>query len=372
MNHTPGPPEEALSPPPAEILPPPEQVPLEFTGQAGEYFRIWIVNLCLSVLTLGVYSAWAKVRTQRYFYAHTRLAGAPLDYLANPIGILKGRIMVVGALAVYSGSTYVAPGLETVLGLIFMFALPWLVIKSLVFRAHNSSWRNIRLGFDGKYSEALKVFVGLPILIPFTLGLIYPYFQWRRARFVYNHSRFGTTPFAMNATAGQFFSVFTKASGLTLLAIAVLTFAGTVLLPLISNKLIPQFSPDDPIVPVLWLLAAVIPALVVWLCIIPAYAYVQAHTANTVWNNIRVGPHGFSCTLKTAPLGWIYLSNLIATVLSFGLAIPWTKIRMARYRVENMTLLKRGDLDRFVQAEAAQVSASGEEFGDMMDIDVGL
>lgn len=37
----------------------------EFRGRGGEYFRIWIVNLALSLLTLGIYSAWAKVRTGR-------------------------------------------------------------------------------------------------------------------------------------------------------------------------------------------------------------------------------------------------------------------------------------------------------------------
>ncbi len=42
--------------------PPAGPVALKFTGQQGEYFRIWIVNVCLSVITLGIYSAWAKVR----------------------------------------------------------------------------------------------------------------------------------------------------------------------------------------------------------------------------------------------------------------------------------------------------------------------
>ena len=42
--------------------------PVEFTGNAGEYFKIWIVNIALTVVTLGVYSAWAKVRKLRYFY----------------------------------------------------------------------------------------------------------------------------------------------------------------------------------------------------------------------------------------------------------------------------------------------------------------
>ena len=38
---------------------------LTFDGPAAEYFRIWIVNLLLTLLSLGVYSAWAKVRKAR-------------------------------------------------------------------------------------------------------------------------------------------------------------------------------------------------------------------------------------------------------------------------------------------------------------------
>lgn len=63
---------------------PPE--PLHFTGSGGEYFHIWIVNLLLTILTLGVYSAWAKVRRLQYFCRNTRLAGASFDYHGNPQG----------------------------------------------------------------------------------------------------------------------------------------------------------------------------------------------------------------------------------------------------------------------------------------------
>ncbi len=35
--------------------------PLNFTGKGSEYFKIWIVNIALSLITLGIYSAWAKV-----------------------------------------------------------------------------------------------------------------------------------------------------------------------------------------------------------------------------------------------------------------------------------------------------------------------
>ena len=56
---------------------------VEFRGRGGEYFRIWIVNIALSVLTLGIYTAWAKVRTQRYFYGNTYLAGESFVYHAS-------------------------------------------------------------------------------------------------------------------------------------------------------------------------------------------------------------------------------------------------------------------------------------------------
>ena len=64
----------------------------EFTGKGWEYFRIWIVNLLLTILTLGVYSAWAKVRRLQYFYRNTRLDGASFEYHGTPIAILKGRV----------------------------------------------------------------------------------------------------------------------------------------------------------------------------------------------------------------------------------------------------------------------------------------
>ena len=60
-----------------------------FTGSGSEYFRIWIVNLILSVVTLGIYSAWAKVRRLEYFYRNTRVAGASFDYHGRPLAILK-------------------------------------------------------------------------------------------------------------------------------------------------------------------------------------------------------------------------------------------------------------------------------------------
>src|SRR5262245_54813734 len=76
-----------------------------FTGSGGEYFRIWIVNMLLSILTLGIYSAWAKVRRLRYFYGNTHLAGSAFEYHGRPIAILKGRLLAFGVLLLSSWMT---------------------------------------------------------------------------------------------------------------------------------------------------------------------------------------------------------------------------------------------------------------------------
>src|SRR5678816_4784926 len=97
----------APAPPPA---PPPEEPSLHkmiFTGTGAEYFRVWIVNLALTVMTLGVYSACAKVRRLQYFYRHTRLAGSGFDYHGDPIAILKGRIVGLVLFGLYSAIGYV-------------------------------------------------------------------------------------------------------------------------------------------------------------------------------------------------------------------------------------------------------------------------
>ncbi len=64
-----------------ETARPEQPLSFEFTGNAREYFRIWIVNTCLTLFTLGIFSAWAKVRKKRYLYSHTQLDGTPFQYL---------------------------------------------------------------------------------------------------------------------------------------------------------------------------------------------------------------------------------------------------------------------------------------------------
>src|ERR1700690_99945 len=80
----------------------PEQ--MRFTGSGAEYFGVWIVNLLLTIVTLGIYSAWAKVRRLQYFYGHTGRGGSSFDFHGSPIRILIGRAIALVILVVYNFS----------------------------------------------------------------------------------------------------------------------------------------------------------------------------------------------------------------------------------------------------------------------------
>ena len=90
---------EGSAPPAAPAAPAPpvpavaQSYRFEFDAHGGEYFRIWIVNLLLTIVTLGIYSAWAKVRKLQYLYGHTRLAGSAFGYHGEPLKILRGRLI---------------------------------------------------------------------------------------------------------------------------------------------------------------------------------------------------------------------------------------------------------------------------------------
>jgi uncharacterized membrane protein YjgN (DUF898 family) len=75
--------------------------PLAFTGSGAEYFRLWITNLLLTVVTFGIYSAWAKVRRTQYFARNTQLAGASFDFRGNPWVMLRGRLLALVLLVGY-------------------------------------------------------------------------------------------------------------------------------------------------------------------------------------------------------------------------------------------------------------------------------
>ena len=70
-----------------------EAYPMEFTGSGGEYFRVWIVNVLLGIVTLGFYTL-ARRRTAMYFYGHSPVAHSPLEFTAQQRKMVLGFVLL--------------------------------------------------------------------------------------------------------------------------------------------------------------------------------------------------------------------------------------------------------------------------------------
>ena len=335
-----------------------------FTGSGSEYFRIWIVNILLSVMTLGIYSAWAKVRTQRYFYRHTRIAGASFDYHGQPLAILKGRIVSVVLFGGYYIANIVSPEAGGIAFLVLVALLPWLIMRSLKFRLANSSYRGLRFRFTGTTREAYWIFVGLPALSLLTLFGLVPFWHHRLKRYQHGHSWYGKTRFTFAAPVSAFYKAYGVAALSTLGLIVVTLFLFGMVLGTVGVFGGRTEAAQN--------LAVVIVLIAYILIFTGVWALTTALLQNVVWRHTSLGPHRFSSTLEAHRLVTLALTNMLATVCTVGLFRPFAEVRLARYQAGELTLIRTGDLGEFVGEEQAGVNAVGEEMMEIFDIDLSL
>jgi uncharacterized membrane protein YjgN (DUF898 family) len=386
--------------PDAAAAPGPETHPLRFTGTGSEYFRIWIVNLLLTIVTLGIYSAWAKVRKLKYFARSTRLADSVFDYHGMPLAILKGRLIALVLLAGYYAIGYVSLMLAVVFIAALAAALPWLVHRSLRFKLFHSSYRGIRFHFNGPIAGAYRVVLAPLLLfaVPFalisalgadpdsepdamligTLALVmlgatafWPWLHHAFKRYQHANSAFGTTGGGFQATAGQFYGVYARTWGLGMLLLValglLLAAAGAVFWPMML---------DDDGGPVIAALAVFVPLGMVLLfygALLVVMAFMNARLQNVIWSGSTLGDLSFRSGVETGPLARIYLKNVVLLLLTLGLYTPFAVINTMRYRIESVTLDAPGGLDGFLaSAQPGEGDASGEGAVDLFDIDIAL
>ncbi len=370
-----------------------------FTGNGREYFGIWTVNLFLTIITLGIYSAWAKVRTNRYFYGNTVVAGSAFDYTADPIQILKGRVIAVLIFIFYQVSIRFFPDLSGIALAGFFILVPAIYVFSMAFKMRYSAWRGINFSFKRDFWGAYKLFspiflyLVLSAIVPLLLGLgaedlildeesqeisrefgiylaisgvlglflmlFFPLWQRKYYDFVGNRVRFGQSDFAIQLRTKTFYGIYTKSGGIVLLGISVFALAVFLMVTFLSADTLPPALALVIIYPLL-----LVPYLF-------AFAYMQTRLTNTLYSSIRVGPVSFESNLEFGPMIWLYFSNTLAIVFTLGLAIPWAKVRVTKYRADCMWMLAE-DLD-FIQADKKNdVDAKADAFSDIFNLDIGL
>lgn len=360
--------------------------PIIFTGNGWEYFKIYFVNIMLTILSLGIYSAWAKVRNKRYFYGHTSLAGSSFDYHAKPMQILKGRVLVVAVLVLYQVSVGFTPLIAPIFSLFLLFAIPFVIMRATKFNMQYSSHRQIRFNFLGKYPYVFLYFIVLPILSLFTLGLAYPYAIYKQKQYLSNESTYGDAGFSFSGKSKEFFLTYFLATfallGLYFLILnsfnlidaqAIKDFSKGFqegLKTSMENNTSTLYADDDKKSAKLILIVLGIYAFFIFNILLFS-AFINTRLTNYLFNNLELKGIRFSSHISFFKLLWIYTSNLILIICTLGFFIPWAKVRAISYKLSCMSIFS-DELDGFIADESAKANVLGEEFSDFLDIDIGF
>jgi uncharacterized membrane protein YjgN (DUF898 family) len=336
---------------------------VEFTGDAAEFFQIWIVNVLLSIVTLGIYSAWAKVRTNQYFYSHTKIAGHAFRYLANPMQILKGRVIAVAIFGVLALLNHFNPMIGFAVSLLMLFAFPWLLLQSLRFKMRMTSYRNVRFGFHGSYGGFLKYFIGMPLLSVFTLYLLMPYTLKRMDEYVYNNISYGGRRSKLSLEARTYYSTVFKIIGIVfacllsfLIAAMVVTVIGSLMGDIVTKIL-------GFVVGAAFYIGVVVVSKAMWTCVIRNYTY----------NNLEVEQLAkFESTLEVGSYAMLLFINTIGVIFTLGLAYPWALVRLQQYRASCTAVLLSDDIEHLTDPLHQASSVFAEEASDLYDIDFAL
>ena len=371
---------------------------VRFTGSGSEYFRIWIVNLLLMLVTLSLYYPWAKVRRLRYFYGNTLVDGQPLDFHGKPLMMLRGYLLVGLLLVLYSVAGKFSPLAGLAAFGIVAAIWPALLKSSMQFRLANTSWRGLRFRFTGTVAGAYKAI--LPLFVPglltlaalvavpdeanpplwyaglvggvtFVALLVLPWLWFKLKQYQHQNFSLGALRTELRTDVWAFYRVFLKTLGVFLGVVVVIVGVMVALGALGLASVLPGRSGAGLGAAIFaGLLAGVIGLLAMQIVPRP---YFTSRMQNLLWSRTGNQSMRFRSKLKFRPLLMLTLKNWLLMLLTLGLYWPFATVALTRMRLEAVTVITRVDpADLLGDARTAQGEAAGDAAGDLFGLDIGL
>ncbi len=382
----------------------------EFTGSGKEYFKIWIVNTLLTIVTFGIYYPWAKVRNNRYLYANSMVENKNFEYHATGKQLFIGYLLAVSIFFIYNLLSSLFPPVGLIFICLFFLFLPWLILKGMRFNLIMTSFNNVRFNFDGKLFESYIIFLGIPILyivlfilfgfllkfskesVILTLFLLliffviyvvaFSYFSVIKTRYFIEFAKYGEFSFDTKLDTPKFVTIVLKSIGIyfissiifTLIFLAIFYLSGY----MNDVNFIISVLKENPKEGIKMVLEMLFPLLVLGyflftFAVTITFAYYFVKKREYIFDNTNLNDSvSFSSTMKFLPYAYLLLSNLVLIILSLGFAYPWAKIRVARYSLNNTLIRVNGGFDKYYSTYNVNDSAFADQMNDVLDLGIGV
>ncbi len=357
-----------------------------YDGRLGELYVIFIKNLLLTIITLGIYRFWAKTRVRRYLWSHTSLFGDRFEYtgtgkelflgflIALGLFLAFGAILVVVTIVLGEGVGQVLTGVFYIL-LFFLFFVAR--FTALRYRLSRTRWRGIRGGLAGSPWRFAGISIGWNIVNLLTAGLLGPVVTVRTLGYRIRNAFFGTARTSFSAQAkdfyGRFLIYYFSSAALAIIGLAIaagVIYAiglGGELGELFGNR-VPGEKPSPRAV-VIMIFGIYAVAFFVGLLMLPVVCWYYSFLYNYLLRSTAIAGIRFGGTVTTWGMFGYLIVNLVIMVVTLGLAFPWVMHRVMRFIAANVVV--EGAIDpETVRQSQMSAPRTGEGLLEMLDTGV--
>jgi uncharacterized membrane protein YjgN (DUF898 family) len=310
---------------------------LKFHGTGASLFGIMFVNMLLTVITLGIYAAWAHVANRKYFYQETELEGTRFEYHAKGIEVFIGYLKAFGVIVVFyiamagigflsGGNTTVIITAAIILYLALFALIPVAIHGSLKYEMAKSSWRGIYFGYRGDLQTLVIEFLKGILLTLVTFTLYSSWFTVNIRKYITGNLKFGSISFSYEGDGSKLFFINLKGFFLTLVTFGIYFF---------------------------WYIAEV----------------QRYHT-----NNTKAFQNGREIQFKSDVTGGDVFGNSIVNMLliifTLGIAFPWVICREVNFMYLHLSFEGDFRADELQQTERNFNDATGDGLANILDIGI--
>jgi uncharacterized membrane protein YjgN (DUF898 family) len=193
------------------LQPPP--MPLSFTGNRREFFRLVTRGAGLELVTVGFYRFWLATDIRRHLWSNTHIHGDSAEYTGRGKELLIGFLVAL-AIIVPVYLAYFIAGLEAerykafasfpLIAFFYLFG-QFAIYRARRYRLTRTVWRGVRFWMSGSgwaYAARASLWGLLTLL---TLGLILPWREAALERYKMRHSYYGDLQGSFEGRGWDFF-----------------------------------------------------------------------------------------------------------------------------------------------------------------------
>lgn len=304
----------------------------KFHGNGTDLLLLILKNLFLTVITLGIYAAWARAQRRQFLWSNTEISGQRLVFTGTGLEIFVGYLKLFGAYAVFLGVPIalerLVPGsqafAQAALGLGVVVLIPFAIYWSRTYLLSRTRWRGIRFGMQPGAGPYFRTFVVGFLLTIVTLGLYAPVWLNNCRRVLIERMRYGNEAFAFSGSNSDAFWITVKGVLLSIVTFGIYSF---------------WFS-----------------------------AEMQRFTVN----NIQfMGARGRS-TITGGDMFAFFLVGMLATTFSFGLAFPWVLVWVVQTTLSRTVFEGEVDFRLIAQRAQQQGDATSDALAGELGVDLAV